>query len=240
MTLTAAVRIRWSRLDLDITMNLEPGRIVAVMGPNGAGKSTLIRALAGLTPIHEGRIESDGAIWDDPRSGSFVPPASRNVGLVFQDHLLFGNMTVLENVAFGPRARGASRRQATDAGRACLERLGIADLADLLPEHLSGGQCQRVALARALVNQPAVLLLDEPLASLDITTRRQMRTEISRELGASRPMTVLVTHDPDDARQLADHVVVIEEGRIVQSGTCADLADHPSTPYVRELFSTNP
>jgi molybdate transport system ATP-binding protein len=169
-------------------------------------------------------------------ASTFVPARERNVGLVFQDHVLFAHMTVLDNVAFGPRARGRSKSDARQLASDYLDRLGLAHLADNHPGQLSGGQSQRVALARALVNRPDLLLLDEPLASLDVVTRRHMRTEISHDLGTARPMTILVTHDPDDARHLADDVVVIEEGRIVQRGMPDELVARPATPYIAELF----
>jgi len=236
VTLEARIGVSWPSLQLDVEFRVESGRTLAIMGPNGAGKSTALRALAGLLAIHEGFVRVNGATWDDPKASMYVPPGERNVGLVFQDHLLFAHMTVLDNVAFGPRAHGLSRTDARALASDCLDRLGLAQLAGQHPRQLSGGQSQRVALARALVNRPDLLLLDEPLASLDVVTRRHMRAEISRDLDTVRPMTILVTHDPDDARHLADDVVVIEEGRIVQRGTPDELASRPATPYIAELF----
>ncbi|MFM8857249.1 MAG: ABC transporter ATP-binding protein [Actinomycetota bacterium] len=236
MTLETRIGISWPSLQLDVDLRVESGRTLAIMGPNGAGKSTALRALAGLLALHEGFVRVDGAIWDDPKASKFMPAPERNVGLVFQDHLLFAHMTVLDNVAFGPRARGHSKNEARELASDCLNRLCLGHLADNHPRQLSGGQSQRVALARALVNRPDLLLLDEPLASLDVVTRRHMRTEISRDLGTLHPMTILVTHDPEDARLLADDVVVIEHGKIVQRGTPDELATRPATPYVAELF----
>lgn len=236
MTLSAHIEVSWPTLDLDVELQLDRGRVLAIVGPNGAGKSTVLRALAGLVPVHRGCIAMGADVWDDPSNGSFVDPGRRHVGLVFQDHLLFRHLTVLDNVAFGPRAHGRSKNEARELALRCLERLGLSDLAELRPPHLSGGQSQRVALARALVNQPALVLMDEPLASLDVTTRRHMRTEIAHALSEYRPMTVLVTHDPDDARQLADDVIVIEAGRVVQHGPVPDLEADPASPYVAELF----
>lgn len=238
MTLAAHIGISWPALELDVDIRVDDGRTLAVMGPNGAGKSTVLRALAGLLPLDRGSIRSNDAIWDDPTARTFTPPGARNVGLVFQDHLLFRHMTVLDNVAFGPRARGRSKDEARTDASACLDRLGLSDLAVFRPVHLSGGQSQRVALARALVNRPNLLLLDEPLASLDVLTRRDMRTEIAATLAEFRPITVLVTHDPDDARHLADDVIVIEHGRIVQHGTPTELSTRPATAYVAELFGS--
>lgn len=236
MTLETRIGVSWPNLQLDVDLRIEKGHTLAIMGPNGAGKSTVLRALAGLLPLHEGFIRVNGTTWDDPTSSVFVSTRERNVGLVFQDHLLFAHKTVLDNVAFGPRAHGRPIRDARELASDYLDRLGLAHLADNHPRQLSGGQSQRVALARALVNRPDLLLLDEPLASLDVVTRRHMRSEISRDLDTVRPMTILVTHDPDDARHLADDVVVIEEGRIVQHGTPDELTARPATPYVTELF----
>lgn len=237
MTLSAQIGIEWPSLEIDVRIEMDSSRTLAIVGPNGAGKSTILRALAGLLPIHRGHIRHRDAVWDDPCSGAFSSPADRNVGLVFQDHLLFAHKTVLDNVAFGPRARGrpidATRQEAT----ACLERLGLGHLAENRPSQLSGGQSQRVALARALINRPGLLLLDEPLASLDVVTRRRMRSEISRDIASYAPTTILVSHDPEDARQLADEVIVIEEGIVTQQGSPADLAAHPATSYIAELFA---
>jgi molybdate transport system ATP-binding protein len=238
MTLSATIAMSWPTLDLDVDVHVETGQTLAIMGPNGAGKSTIVRCLAGLTPIRHGRIHVDDVVWDDPASGQFVSPAHRNVGLMFQDHLLFRHLTALDNVAFGPRARGQSQRDARLEAAACLERLGLSDLTKARPSQLSGGQSQRVALARALVNRPTLLLLDEPLASLDVVTRRHMRSEISRDLAAFQPSTILITHDPEDARHLADQVMVIEAGRVVQRGTPDELSAQPATPYVAELFGS--
>ncbi len=238
MTISATFEVAWPTLDLSVDIHVETGRTLAIMGPNGAGKSTIVRCLAGLTPIRVGHIHVDDAIWDDPNMGQFLSPAGRNVGLMFQDHLLFRHLTALDNVAFGPRARGLSSRDARGKAAACLERLGLSELANARPAQLSGGQSQRVALARALVNKPTLLLLDEPLASLDVVTRRHMRSEIARDLTAYQPSTILITHDPEDARHLAQEVMVIEAGRVVQRGTHDELSSHPATPYVAELFGS--
>lgn len=236
MTLSAKIGITWPSVQIDVDLDVDPGCTLAIMGPNGAGKSTILRALAGLLPIHSGCIRSGEVIWDDPVTRSFTSVGDRNIGLVFQDHVLFGHMTVLDNVAFGPRARGQSVREARRVAGECLERFDLTNLANVRPFQLSGGQSQRVALARALVNRPELVLLDEPLASLDVVTRRHMRAEIARDLDAHGPMTILVTHDPDDARHLADSILVIEGGRIVQHGSPNDLEKRPATPYIAELF----
>ena len=236
MTLSARIGIAWPSLEIDVRIELESARTLAIVGPNGAGKSTVLRALAGLLSIHRGHIRCRDEVWDDPDSGAFTSPGNRNVGLVFQDHLLFGHMTVLDNVAFGPRARGRSVSAARQEAAQCLQRLDLDHLAQSRPSQLSGGQSQRVALARALVNRPGLLLLDEPLASLDVTTRRRMRSEISRDIASYAPMTILVSHDPEDARQLADQMIVVEEGVVTQQGAPDELASRPATPYIAELL----
>ena len=190
--LVCSVRLRLGRLDLDVDLSVAPGELVVLVGPNGAGKSTLLRALAGLQAIDHGRIELDGELLDEPESGRFVPARERSIGVVFQDRLLFDNMTVVENVGFGLRSRGTPRRDARRDAVHWLERLGIAELGSLRPAQLSGGQAQRVALARALAFEPRLLLLDEPFerAGRDDTRRRASRS--------SSPS--LVARHPEDHR----------------------------------------
>src|SRR5919199_4165745 len=220
---------------LDLTMNLEggPGATIALLGPNGAGKTTVLRCLAGLLPITSGRIEIGDRVVDD--NSGHVRPEERPVGMVFQDYLLFPHLSVLENVAFGLRARGANRTQARARAMLLLERFELSDRAQERPTALSGGQAQRVALARALATSPQLLLLDEPLSALDARTRLTVRAELRRHLAAFPGSTVLVSHDPVDAMALADRVVVVEEGRVVQAGTPAEVAGRPRTDYVARL-----
>ena len=156
------------------------------LGPNGAGKSTLLRALAGLVPLDAGAIRVDGAVVDEPATGTFVVPERRNVGVVFQDYLLFPHLSVLENVAFGLRSRGVSRVEARRRASDWLMRLGVDDRARARPGALSGGQQQRVALARALVTEPRLLLLDEPLAALDVGIRTGLRRDLRTQPGDVR------------------------------------------------------
>ncbi|MEU9271010.1 ABC transporter ATP-binding protein [Streptomyces sp. NPDC048251] len=218
---------------LDVTLNVAPGEVVALLGPNGAGKTTALRALAGLTPLTDGRLRLDGNALDG------TPPESRPVGVVFQDYLLFPHLTALDNVAFGPRCQGATKAEARTQAAEWLDRLGLAAHAGAKPRRLSGGQAQRVALARALATRPRLLLLDEPLAALDARTRLEVRAQLRRHLAEFEAVAVLVTHDPLDAMVLADRLVVVEHGRVVQEGAPSDIARHPRTDYIAQLVGLN-
>ncbi|MFG3247700.1 ABC transporter ATP-binding protein [Streptomyces sp. NPDC048187] len=218
---------------LDVALTAAPGDVVALLGPNGAGKTTALRALAGLVPLSDGHLRLDGVELDR------TPPESRPVGVVFQDYLLFPHLTALDNVAFGPRCRGASKAQARAQAAAWLERLGLAGHATAKPRRLSGGQAQRVALARALATHPRLLLLDEPLAALDARTRLDVRAQLRHHLADFEAVAVLVTHDPLDAMVLADHLVVVEDGHVVQEGTPSHIARHPRTDYIAHLVGLN-
>jgi molybdate transport system ATP-binding protein len=218
---------------LDITLTAGPGDVVALLGPNGAGKTTALRALAGLTPLTDGHLRLDGTSLER------TPPESRPVGVVFQDYLLFPHLSALDNVAFGPRCQGAGKAEARAQAAAWLERMGLADHAGTKPRRLSGGQAQRVALARALATRPRLLLLDEPLAALDARTRLEVRAQLRRHLAEFEAVAVLVTHDPLDAMVLADRLVVVEHGRIVQEGSPSDIARRPRTDYIAQLVGLN-
>jgi molybdate transport system ATP-binding protein len=235
MTLEAAVVVQRGALTVDVALDVAEGEVLAVLGPNGAGKSTLLRVLAGLLPPDGGRVAVGGAVWDDVAAGVHVPAHRRALGMVFQDHLLFPHLSVLDNVAFGLRTRGVRTAAAREVAAEWLTRVGLDGLGGRRPGQLSGGQAQRAALARALVWDPALLLLDEPLSALDARTRLAVRAELRRHLAEFRGGTVLVTHDPVDAMALADRVVVVEEGRVVQSGTPAEVAGRPHTDYVARL-----
>lgn len=224
---------------LDVELSVAPGEIVGVLGPNGAGKSTLLRALAGLTALTEGVIRLDGHIMDRSNPAAFVPPEQRPVALVFQDYRLFPHLSVRDNVAFAPRCGGAGRRAALRLADTWLERLALTQLADRKPAELSGGQAQSVALARALAADPWLLLLDEPLAALDARTKLDVRAELRRHLHDFAGPTLLVTHDPLEAMVMADRLIVIENGSIVQQGTPAAVARRPATQYVARLVGLN-
>ena len=239
MSLVVALTVEVGSLLLDVELAASAGEVVAVLGPNGAGKSTLLRCLAGLLPIDSGEIRLDGVMLDAPATDAFVPPERRPVSVMFQDYLLFPHLSALENVAFGLRATGARAGAARASAREWLGVVGLGDRAAARPGELSGGQAQRVALARALATRPRLLLLDEPLAALDATTRAALRRDLRTHLDAVAGVRLLVTHDPVDAYALADRVVVLEEGRIVQSGTLADVTARPRSRYVGDLVGTN-
>ncbi|GAA2356071.1 ABC transporter ATP-binding protein [Nonomuraea africana] len=205
---------------LDLPLEVADGEVVALLGPNGAGKTTALRALAGLEP-------------------GFEPPGTGPVGVVFQDYLLFPHLSALENVAFGPRCQGVPKAEARRTAAAWLARMGLAEFARRRPKELSGGQAQRVALARALAVRPGLLLMDEPLAALDAHTRLEVRAGLRKVLAAFDGACVLVTHDALDAMVLADRLVVIENGRMVQEGAPAEVARRPRTSYVARLVGLN-
>ncbi|MDH6629968.1 molybdate transport system ATP-binding protein [Streptomyces sp. LBL] len=215
---------------LDVTLTAAPGDVVALLGPNGAGKTTALRALA---PLTDGRLCLDGAALDR------TPPESRPVGVVFQDYLLFPHLSALDNLAFGPRCHGVTKAAARAQAAEWLDRMGLTDHAGTKPRKLSGGQAQRVALARALATHPRLLLLDEPRAALDARTRLEVRAQLRRHLAEFEAVAVLVTHDPLDAMVLADRLVVIEHGRVVQQGAPADIARHPRTDHIAQLVGLN-
>ena len=234
--LSARMRvIRSSAFELDLDLQLAPGERVAVMGPSGAGKSTLLAALAGFVRLDAGRIELDAdVIADGSGRGIHVAPMDRGVVLLGQDARLFPHLSARENVAYGPRARGHSRTEARRAADEWLDRVGLAGFGYRMPAQLSGGQQQRVALARALAVEPRLVLLDEPLTSLDIQTATEIRMLLADQL---RSTAVVITHDPVDALAIADRLVVIERGRVTQHGSVREVLRHPVTPFAQALSS---
>jgi molybdate transport system ATP-binding protein len=239
MRLSAEVGIELDDFMLDVPITIDAASTTAVVGANGAGKTTLLRALAGLRRLSTGRIELGGTVLDDAAAGTYVPPERRPVGVVFQDNLLFPHLNAVDNVAFGLRRRGHRRRQAHELAAAWLERVGLQGRENARPLDLSGGQAQRVALARALAPEPDLLLLDEPLAALDATTRNDVRRDLRRHLATFAGPRLLITHDPVDAAVLADYLVVLDGGRVAQAGTPEEITARPRNHWVAELIGTN-
>jgi molybdate transport system ATP-binding protein len=239
VSLDAAVRLTLGALALDIGLAIEEGEVVALLGPNGAGKTTLLRAIAGLVPITSGHVRLDGKVLEDAATGDYVPTEARPIGFVFQDYLLFPHLSVLDNVSFGLRSRGTPPRDASEKAARWLELVGLNSYARAKPNELSGGQRQRVALARALAPDPRLLLLDEPLAALDVTTRAEVRRDLKRHLASFPGLRLVVTHDPIEAVALADRLVVMENGKLVQTGTPGEVTERPRSQYVADLVGVN-
>jgi molybdate transport system ATP-binding protein len=230
---------RGAGFTLDLALCIPPGRTVALLGPNGAGKSTAVAALAGLVPLDDGRVELNGRTLDNPVGNLFVPPERRRVGVVLQDYALFPHLTVAENIAFGLSSRGTGRSPAHRRAGEWIARLGLDGLGGRKPRDLSGGEAQRVALARALITEPELLLLDEPLAALDVTTRAALRRLLAEHLAGFAGPRLLITHEPAEAFLLADEIYVIEQGRLTQSGDADAIRLRPRSPYVADLAGTN-
>ncbi|MCL2466985.1 MAG: ABC transporter ATP-binding protein [Micrococcales bacterium] len=216
---------------VEAQLTVADGETVALIGPNGAGKSTILGVVAGLVAPTSGTVRLGG------RDLTTVPPHRRQTALLAQDPLLFPHMTALENVAFGPTARGVSRAAARSAARRWLHETGVGDLAEHKPHQLSGGQAQRVAVARALAAEPQLLLLDEPMAALDVAVTPALRQTLRTVLADQT--AVIVTHDALDALLLADRVVVIDEGRVVETGPTADVLARPRSPFAARIAGLN-
>jgi molybdate transport system ATP-binding protein len=232
----AVKRRREFRLDVDFTA---PAGTTALVGESGAGKTSVLRLVAGLDHPDDGRIAANGVVYADTASGQALPPWRRDVGLVPQDYALFPHLTVRRNVAFGLESLGLPARAVRARVDEALRAAGIAEFADRRPAQLSGGQQQRAALARALVLEPGVLLLDEPLSALDLQTRRAVRGELRDLLRRLSCVTLYVTHSPVEALMFGDRIVVLQEGRVSQSGSRDELLRRPRTRFVAELMGTN-
>ncbi len=224
---------------LEASFTVAPGQVLGVLGPNGAGKTTLLRALAGLQALTAGSIRLGDLVLDDAATDTFLPADRRPVGLVFQDYRLFPHLDVCDNVAFAARVGGAGRRAARAGAERWLERLDLTALAGRRPHQISGGQAQRVALARALAADPGLLLLDEPLSALDARTRLEVRSRLRTHIADFAGPVVIITHDPLEAMVMTDHLLVVEDGRVVQSGPPAQIARRPATQYVATLVGLN-
>jgi sulfate transport system ATP-binding protein len=214
----------------DVSLDIRSGELVALLGPSGSGKTTLLRLIAGL------EFPTGGAIHFGGEDASLTPVQERNVGFVFQSYALFRHMTVLDNIAFGlrvrPRSTRPSRREIRDRAMELLELVQLQGLDKRFPTQLSGGQRQRVALARALAIEPRLLLLDEPFGALDAKVRRELRRWLRELHDKTGHTTVFVTHDQEEALELADRIVVMSQGRIEQVGSPDDIYDHPNSPFV--------
>ena len=215
-----------------VSFAARPGEITCLLGPSGGGKSTLLRLAAGLEAVQAGTVCLDGNRLSAPGRG--LPPEQRPVGLVFQDHVLFPHLTVSANVAFGLRGRDRrKRRQIVGEG---LAAVGLSALADRYPHTLSGGEQQRVALARALAPAPRVMLLDEPFANVDVTLRRRLREDTRRALRQAGGIALVVTHDPEEALEVADHIAFLHQGRIAQAGRPSEIWRRPAAAIVATSF----
>lgn len=224
---------------LEAEITIAAGETLALLGPNGAGKSTAAEAVAGLLALQRGSITLGGRVLDDPERGILVAPERRRIGVVFQDLALFPHLDVLENTAFGLRAQGASRMAARRLAGERLEEMGLGELADRRPRELSGGQAQRAALARALAARPEMLILDEPLAALDVTARAETRRLLASYLAEFPGPRLVITHDPAEAFLLSDRVAILEEGKISQEGLPDQIRLRPRTKYAADLAGVN-
>lgn len=233
------MQARLQQRDVEFDLAVDDGEVLAVLGPNGAGKSTLLQLIAGLTRPDQGWIELGGVAVTDTDTGTFVPPHARGVAMLSQQPLLFPHMSVAANVAYAPRCKGRSRSESRAVARRWLEAVDAVDLADRRPAQLSGGQAQRVAVARALAAEPRVLLLDEPMSALDVTAApavRRLLRDILRDNGRT---AVIVTHDLLDALAIADTVVVVERGRIVEAGSVRSVLTAPRSDFAARIAGVN-
>jgi len=217
----------------DVSLVAEAGKLTCLLGPSGCGKTTLLRLAAGLEIVQDGRILLQGNVVADGKSRFCLAPEKRGIGLMFQDYALFPHLNVFDNIAFGIKDLTPKRRQWIEAG---LDRMGVAKHRNSFPHVLSGGQQQRVALLRALAPEPQILLLDEPFSGLDVTRRAQVREDTLSFLKECGVAVLMVTHDPEEAMFMADHIVVMKGGKVVQAGTPVQTYFHPVSAFVAELF----
>jgi len=217
----------------DVSLTIGDGERLGVVGPSGCGKTTLLRLVAGFETATEGAIQYDG------EDVTHVPPENRNVGLVFQSYALFNNMSVLQNVTFGPKMHGVGRAERRERAEELLELLDIAELADRDPQTLSGGQQQRVGLARALAIEPRILLLDEPMTGLDAKLKQTLRTELGALLDDLDVTTLYVTHDQEQAMEMCDKLVVMNDGTVEQTGTPTTVYERPANEFVADFIGTS-
>ena len=223
--------------DVEVSLEVAPGEIVAILGPNGAGKSTMLAAIAGVLRPDAGRATLDDEVLFDLGADMWRPAYARRTALLAQDPLLFPHLSVVDNVAFGPRSAGRTRSQSRADALTWLDAVDAAELEDRRPSELSGGQAQRIAVARALAAEPRLLLLDEPMAALDVTVVPAMRQMLKRVLAGRS--AIIVTHDVLDALLLADRVVVMEGGRIVEAGPTREVLERPRSTFGAGIAGLN-
>ncbi|WP_163543750.1 ABC transporter ATP-binding protein [Occultella kanbiaonis] len=240
----AAVRVERGHFTLDVELDVPAGEVLAVVGPNASGKSTFLHVLAGLVRPTVGTVRVGERVLTrrgprGPEPDVMVAPEHRGIGLLGQDPLLFPHLSATENVAFGLRSAGLRAGPARERARDWLTRVGLDGVGDRRPSALSGGQQQRVAIARALAAEPAVLLLDEPLAALDATSAPQIRQLLAEQVRATGTTAVVVSHDVLDAVVLADHVAVLRDGTLVERGRCVAVFSAPRTAFTAALVGTN-
>lgn len=235
LTMTARVVER----DLDVDLRIEPGTVVAILGANGAGKSTLLSLIAGLLRPDAGRLDLDGRTLVDTERNLWAPPHRRGVVLLAQEPLLFPHLSAVANVAFGPRSKGTPVRDSRDHALRWLAAVDATEFADRKPAQLSGGQAQRIAVARALATDPAMLLLDEPMAALDVGVAPALRRLLREVLRGTGRTAVLVTHDILDALSLADRIIVMEDGRIVEDGPARTVLSQPRSAFAARIAGVN-
>ena len=237
--LAAEVRLERAEFTLNARFDVEPGEVLAILGPNGAGKSTILGVLSGLLRPEHARVRLGDRVLTDTETGVAVPTHLRRVGLLAQQALLFPHLSAAANVAFGPRCGGVDRREADRVARHWLDEVGVAELADRRPAQLSGGQAQRVALARALAGAPDLLLLDEPLSALDVNSAPAMRALLRRVVRGAGRTTVLVTHHVLDALVLADRVLVLTDGEVVEHGSTREVLTRPRSAFAARVAGLN-
>jgi molybdate transport system ATP-binding protein len=237
--LTADLDTHLNTFHLDINFSAGKGKTTVLLGESGAGKSTVLRLLAGLLHPERGHISLEGNTYFDSERHIAIPPQERPFGYVFQDYVLFPHLTTFENVAFGLRAQYLPNKVIRQRVGEALEQVHLTGYDQRRPAQLSGGQQQRVAIARALALHPQLLLLDEPLAALDIQTRREVRQELRNLLSGAGITTVMVTHQYLEALLFGYHILVLEQGQVIQQGSHRDLLQYPRSSYVAELVGMN-
>jgi len=230
----------------DVSIDVQPGEIFTLLGPSGCGKTTLLRMIAGLDTPDGGAISFDGQAWADPAKRRFVPPQQRHIGLVFQSYAIWPHLSVFDNIAYPLRQRGrnAENRSRRPSAVETIERrvekildaIGLTEQRDRMAQELSGGQQQRVALGRAVIDEPRLLLLDEPFSNLDVSLRQKLRLELKALQARLGVTMVLVTHDQEDAFALSDRIAVLNAGRVEQIATAEVLHDQPASGFVHDFI----